>query len=633
LRGPQGTLFGANSLAGVVRIVPAAPDLHDLQVNLDARGYTTAHSDKGSAHVEAVVNIPLIDQRLALRVVGYQDYIAGYIDNVVPAAAPLDYSAGFGAPPGTLVIPGNPAFKRTDVNSENTWGTRAALTWHPTDQLHIDMSYAAQNVRLNAEPGVQQAIGDYEVQRPLDFYSRGGSTEDLRIGQLVVGYDWSRASFTSATGYTQMKRSADRDIGFLAAAAGLGNQLWPFFDRSTAESFTQEFRVQSRGDSRLEWLAGAFYSNASQDLYQIVPDQSCPTCLPEVLFGQDFAIKTPQGPDGGDPVGSKHRQESVFGEVSYRFTPQWTLGAGGRYLTDHLESFSPAVDGLLAGGPQPASPPVGGSSSIFNPSGYLRFKATDEVTYYLQAARGFRSGNSNQTLSYDPNGPCADSAKQLGLGPLTDPDTLWTYELGMKSTLWDNRLTSNLAIFHQKWSGVQLLASQACGFFGTINGGDASGNGAELEMSARINPAWSANLSASYVYNKFDSVKPDVGFTVGDRVPGAPEENASAGLQYDFSLGSTWKAFARGDYVYVGDVHYLFNPGTTANSVLQGGYGKANLRLAFQRTNLSLEVFANNVTDKRAAAATGDPSQNGFTYLLRPREVGVEVRYSYGRAH
>ena len=226
LRGPQGTLFGANSLAGVLRIVPNAPDLNDFQVNVDARGWSTAHSDNGSEHFEGVINLPIISDRLAARLVAYQDHIAGFLDNVVPAAAPFDYSAGFGAPAGTLVIPGHAAFTRKDINSEDTWGARGAVTWKPTDSLHLDLSYVAQEVRLNSEAGAQPAYGDYVIQRPLDLYGRGEQLEEQRIGQFVFGYDWSAVSLTSATAYTRLERYQDEDIGFLAAAAGLGPQLW-----------------------------------------------------------------------------------------------------------------------------------------------------------------------------------------------------------------------------------------------------------------------------------------------------------------------------------------------------------------------------------------------------------------------
>jgi iron complex outermembrane recepter protein len=626
LRGPQGTLFGANSLAGVLRVVPSAPNLDDFQVNAAARGWSTAHSGDGSEHFEGVINLPIISGQLAARLVAYQDHIAGYLDNVVPAAAPFDYSAALQAPDGTLVIPGHAAFTRKDINSEDTWGARAAVSWKPSDPLHVDLSFVAQEVRLNSEAGAQPAFGDYVVQRGLDQYERGEDMEQERIGQLVVGYDWSAVSLTSASSYTRLSRFASQDIGFLAAAAGLGSQLWALQDRSKGESFTQEIRVQSRGDGPLQWLAGYFYLNSNFDYGQYVPDYSCPTCLPEVTMGQPFALETV-----GQNVGEKQRQQSVFAEVSYSFTPQWTLGVGGRYLRDYLESFTSAIDGFLVGGPQPALPPVGGRSSIFNPSGYIRFKANDEMTYYLQAARGFRSGTTNQALAYDPNGPCGATAAADGVGPLTDPDTLWTYELGMKSTWADNRIAANLAVFHQKWKGVQLEATQPCGFNGTVNGGDASGNGAELEMTARITHALSANLTASYVYNKFDSVKANVGYFVGERVPGAPEESASAGLQYNFALGTAWNGYARADYSYLGDVHYIFGLGATASNYLQGGYGQANLRLSLQHRQFGVDFFAKNLTDKRAAENTGDPTQGGFIYMLRPREIGVEVRYSFDR--
>jgi iron complex outermembrane recepter protein len=628
LRGPQGTLFGANSLAGVLRIVPAAPNLTEVQINTDVRGWSTSHSDDFSGHADGVLNLPIVTDKLGVRVVAYKDHIAGYIDNIVPAAAPLDYSDSVGAPAGTLVIPGHAAFTREDINSEDVWGARIAVSWKPIDALRIDVNYAQQGVRLNSEPPIQPAHGDYNIQRPLDQYERGKSTEDLRVGSFVVNYDWANATLTSASSYTDMRRYASQDIAWLAESVGLGEQLWALQDRSKGTEFTQEVRLQSRGESPWQWLAGYFYSNSQNDLGQSVPDYSCPTCLPEVLAGQSFALQT-----AGTPISAKQKQQSVFGDVSYDFTSQWTLGVGGRYLKDYIESFNLPGDGILGGGPATATGPNGGGeTSIFNPSGYIRYKPTHDMMYYLQAARGFRSGSTNQSLSFDPNGPCAETAAQLGLGPLSAPDKLWTYELGLKSAWLDNRVATNLAIFHQKWDGVQLATSQACGFQGVVNGGDASGNGAELEVTAKITAPLSVNLSASWVHNKFDSVVPNLGYSDGDRVPGAPEENVSAGLQYDFVLHGHWSGDVRGDYVYVGNVHYQFGQGGGAEEFVQGGYGQGNLRVALRHDTLSIELFGRNITDKRAAEATGDPANGGYVYLLRPREVGLELRYSFNRA-
>jgi iron complex outermembrane receptor protein len=122
-----------------------------------------------------------------------------------------------------------------------------------------------------------------------------------------------------------------------------------------------------------------------------------------------------------------------------------------------------------------------------------------------------------------------------------------------------------------------------------------------------------------------------VGYSPGDRVPGAPEENASAGLQYNFALSNTWSGYARADYSYVGDVHFVFGTGAAATPYLQGGFGQANLRLQLQHQQFGFELFARNLTNKRAQEATSDPTQGGYAYMLRPRELGVEVRYSFDK--
>jgi iron complex outermembrane recepter protein len=150
-------------------------------------------------------------------------------------------------------------------------------------------------------------------------------------------------------------------------------------------------------------------------------------------------------------------------------------------------------------------------------------------------------------------------------------------------------------------------------------------------MTAQLTKALSANLTASYVHNEFKSVKPSVGYEVGDRVPGAPEENASAGLQYNFALNPAWTGYARADYVFVGDVHYVFGLGSAQTNLLQGGYGQANFRLQLQHQQFGVEFFARNLTNKRAAESTDDPTQGGYVYMLRPRELGVEVRYSFDK--
>jgi len=615
LRGPQGTLFGADALAGVLRILPAPPDLNRTEVKTGARGWTTAHSGDGSYHVEGVLNLPLLPSQLAVRWVAYKDDIAGYIDNVVPAQPSVDYGDGFGLPPGTVATPAIAAFKKKDINREQTWGTRLSARWQPTEQLRVDLNYTLQDARLESEPFTDPAAGPYEQRRALDAYQAGGYGERTTIGTVTANYSWDTVSLTSISNWMRMKRFTDQDISFLAAASFGVAIPWSLRDRSLGRVFTQEVRLQSRGENRLQWTLGAFYLHQEADLSQFVPDYSCPQCLPTVLYGQTFAFNVPTGKF------SDQKQRSAFADVSYEVFPGWTLGAGARYLTEDIESVSPGSEGLLAGGESPTTAPVTGKIHEFNPSGYIRYKPVSDITLYAQASRGFRSGDVNEPYPVE----CQDEAASAGIEAITQPDTLTNYELGVKSKLAGGRLNINAAVYKDKWKGVQLGVALTCGFSGVVNAGDIDGKGVELEILAEPFPAWQFNLSVAYNQNHFKNVASGTGYTPGQRLPDAPEANASLGAQYNFPVNGSWKGFARADYLYVGDVLQQFDVLVVKN----GGYGEANARLGFTRDQLEVDVYGDNLTDKRAVSVTNNPAFGAYQTLIRPRELGVELRYAF----
>lgn len=622
LRGPQGTLFGANSLAGVVRIIPAAPDLQEFSLDLATRAYATAHSDDASYHFEAAANIPLLEDKLALRLVGYQHEIAGYIDNEFPGQPAVDYSATFGLPEGTLVTPAIEAFTRRDINDEETTGGRAALRWQATDRLRFDLMLATQEVDVKSEPFVLPDGGDYGQPRGLDRYEQGGQGERLDIHSLTISYDWDNASLISATNRVQMQRHNLQDITFLAEGAFGAPIPWSLRDRSWGELFTQELRVQSSGDGPFQWMLGGFYLEQDADATQFVPDYSCPTCLPTVLFGEDFALDFPR------VKFSDQEQRSIFGEVSYRVAPRWVVGAGVRYLEEELKSLDGPSRGLLVGGLLPPQPTRAGKVDEVNPSAYVRFEPSGDTSFYVQAARGFRSGNVNQSLPEE----CRAQADALGIGTLTEPDTLWNYELGVKSVLEGGRLSIHSAIYKHQWEGVQLSTLLDCGFGQGFNGGNVEGEGVELELQARISNAWRVNLSAAYNHNEFERIRSTgVAFSVGEHLPNAPQKNGSAGVQYDFVLGGQWSGFARIDYVYLGDIRFKYGQDELGRDVIvnQPSFETTDVRLAFQRDALSIELFGENVADERAAITSASPNVGSRIYLIRPREVGIELRYRF----
>jgi iron complex outermembrane recepter protein len=617
IRGPQGTLFGANALAGVIRTIPAAPDTEKLVASIGTRGFTTAHSEDESYHIEGVLNIPLVPNRLALRVVGYKDDIAGYLDNVAPAQTAVDYSAAAELPDGTLVTPAIPAFTRRDINSEDTWGARTSLSWHATDELRFDLSYTTQDVRLNSEPhAMPTSGGDYTQTRPLDAFESGGYGERLHLTTAVASYDWEAASLVSASSWIRMNRFADQDITFLANLSFGAPIPWSLRDRSIGRLFTQEIRLQSRGDAPFQWLLGGFLLSQKSDFSQLVLDFSCPACLPEVAAGQRFALNAPL------QRFSEQEQYSFFTEVSYAFSPRWTLGLGARYLNDEVTAIGGPAEGILVGGSPPPDPTVSGTKTELNPSAYLRFKPIESTTLYLQAARGFRSGQVNPLLPAQ----CLAEASESGLAQVTEPDTLWNYELGLKALFAEGRFSLNGAVFRHNWEGVQLGKTLVCGFSGILNGGDVTGRGAELEVVAQPNDAWRFNASVSYARNRFENVVAGTDFADGERLPDAPENNASLGVQYNFPLGTAWAGFARADYVHVGNVRSKFGDTIV---IRHDAFETANVRLGFQRDALAVELFGRNITDERAVLETTNPQFGGNQLLIRPREVGVELRYQF----
>ena len=639
LRGPQGTLFGANALAGVVRIIPAAPDPTDYAFSAGTRGFATAHSDDASLHLEATANLPLIQDRLALRLVGYRDELAGYIDNRYAGRPDLDWTdygeeliAAFTGqapgsvtlPAGSLVSPAVPALSRQDINSEDTWGARAALAWLANDQLRFDLAFMRQESTLNSEPFILPAAGAYSQSRGNDYFEQGRYEENIDVASFTARYDWSGVELVAATGWVDYNRFDVSDLSaFASDVYGLPPVPWSQRTPSQSRQFTQEIRLQSSGESALQWTLGMFYLKQNVSAIQSSVDLSCPQCLPTLLTGDAFTFRA----DASDFFNEK--QHALFGEVTYDLSPRWTLGAGARYFEGKLRSGAVVLEGFEVGGAL-TLPGNRKTDRELNPSAHVRFRPTENQTFYAQAARGFRSGQPNAPL---PDA-CAEEAAAAGIGSLTEPDSLWNYELGSKSTLASGRANLNVALYRADWKGVQLPAGLSCGFGAIVNGGDAVGEGLEVELTARLTDALHLNLSAAYNHNEFDKVAPQTGFENGERLPGSSEKNGSIGLQYDFKVGAAWSGFARADYVHTGNVLLKFGGADETEFVTQDAYDIGNVRIGLQRELgsrgdlLAVELFGRNVTDKRGIASTDDPAQGGKQILIRPREIGLELRYS-----
>jgi len=624
LRGPQGTVFGANALAGAVRVIPAQPDLQDYQVNLATRGFATAHSGDFSYNLEATVNLPLVEDRLALRLVGYRDDVAGYIDNRMPALTPFDYSGvvanmtggALSLPPGTLITPATPAINDKDINSIDTTGGRVSAAWQASDRLRFDLMLGTQKAEMNSESSLTP--GTYEIARPLDLFASPRTEEDLDLAGLTITYDWDSVALTSVSSYTKLEMARVNDAPFLIPPL----VPWYFQERRESQAVTQEIRLTSRGDGKFTWTVGAFYMDRDTDGGQHIDDYSCAaaaTCIPYLFTQgtQDYALNL------GFHLFEK--QKALFVDTSYEFAPRWTLGLGARYLEEDI-GVRLDTTGLLAPPVLPGASNGGeDSASKFNPAASLRFKPIDDLTLYLQAAEGFRSGVANQALPLT----CQQQATGMGLSlqTVTDPDTVRNYELGLKSVLADGRFGVNVAAYRLEWKDIPGNLIFPCGFSTVVSAGDATGEGVELELVGRLTESWRFNLAASYNDLTYDdNVLAAIGVP-GQRVKGSPAKNYSAGVEYDFNLSAAWSGLARVDWAYVGSVEPDLGGGPPVPAL--ASYDTLNLRFGVARDNLAFELFGRNVTDERGVSSVEPFQFGGQETLIRPREVGVEVRYSY----
>ncbi len=319
---------------------------------------------------------------------------------------------------------------------------------------------------------------------------------------------------------------------------------------------------------------GAYYLDQEAKFSQFVPDYSCPACLVTVARGQDFELDAPLAKF------SDEEQKSIFAQVSYDLTEQWTVGVGGRYLEDDLTEPRFAADGFLVRGPtgpRDSGPPNSGKYDEINPSAYVRYEPSDEH-HAVRAglARVSAAAVVNQLLADH----CQEEAEALGAQDVHRSGH--AVELRGRREVAARRRprgASMRAVYRQKWEGVQLGVTLDCGFCNGFNAGDATSDGVELELVAQPVDAWRFNFAVSVQQHRVRQRRTrHSSFVAGERLPEVPELNGSAGVQYNFSLGSTWSGFFRADYVYVGDVRAEV-PGAGSGRrrvVTQDAYDKAN---------------------------------------------------------
>ncbi len=687
LAGPQGTLYGASSEAGTIRIITNKPSTSGFEGRVDAE-LNTVNKGGAGGKVEGMINAP-ISASAALRVVGFYQRDAGFIDNVAGKRCFLPTVGG--------ICVTNPGFVKANYNDTEIYGGRAALKVDLDDNWTVTPQVTYQNTASHGSYGYDPKVGDLKVQHFYpeyrnDKFIQAALTIEGKIGNWDLTYsgnylDRKDASSSDYTDYSEAYDSLYSSVGGIAGYFYVTNAAGATIDprqnvlgTDHFRKMSQELRIASPSSNSLRFVGGLFYQRQSNEIHQ---DYRIPGLAPAMSVN---------GSPGTLWLTQQHRVDrdyAAFGELSFDVTPKVTLTAGARVF-----KYDNTLIGFFGFGRDPSgnytSTPYNGAGSsrtgvagCFTSTGARvraaatggaitlapaavagspctnlgvwnngvidpvrakdtgvtwRFNATykpaDGIMLYATASKGFRPGGINRRADVQPY----------------SADFLINYEIGWKTTLAPG-LRFNGAVFQQNWKKFQFSFLGANSFTEIHNGPDARIQGVEMDLSYNGGPL-TLNLGGSYTDAKttknlclFDD--PTYACTAagnlvsapkGTRLPITPQWKLSGTARYSVPVGSakvygqlnaTYQSSASSDIrtavyeVFSGNV---VNPAAQLGDIK--GFGLVNFSLGSEWSNYSLEVFVDNIFDERGQLSRfqecGSCGQRPYIVTTTPRTIGIK---------
>ncbi len=659
LLGPQGTLYGLGTLAGAIRNIPNRPNLTAFEGEAHGRAYGKDHAGKLGYQLDGVINIPIISDHVAFRSATGYFYDPGFID----------YPLLLQTPGVSLPQPDGPDFitpagyaanlrKEKDRNFEKTFTSRNQLLVQFSEDLKFNFTYAYQQTKTDGGQYNSDGVfgtGKYEsAGRYIEPVKRRAHLGSMEINANLADI----ADLVATTAYTDVKNKTQFDNTDLLLDLDYDYEAFPAFsswneNENTRKQFNQEVRFVSRHGGPFSWVIGGFYNEQKrqQDYVEHLPNH------PWVAFGTQ---PNPDEVEYASFVKSKIVEKAVFGEGTFKVTPQWQITAGARYFgyTSNVAGIS--VLPLLG---DPVSPydvtPAGGKSKK---SGWVwklnsSYNFTPDVMVYATYSKGYRIGGPNTVA------PCVlplDLTQQNVCG-LPDeiqygPDNTKNAEIGIRTQLFDRKLTFNFNVFHIKWDGIQVDSATVNGIVGiTVNGGKAKSEGFEASFQARPIPRLSVQGTYSYVNAKLTEDVPGIiavnspaatypsspvqlDALSGDRLPGSAKNSGSLGATYtmpfmDGNIIADWTATYRGNVITRLGWDRAYGDKLPS-------YVLHRASLTYETERYSVGLFANNIFDKYAVNSVNqDRSRVGINDGVRlryykrsvvtPRTFGIEARFKY----
>ena len=577
LRGPQGTLYGSGSVGGTVRFITNKPNLQEVEGKFEVSAFDT-HKGDLSYRARGAVNIPLALDRFALRTTFSYSDDGGWIDQ--------------------------PLAGNDDANDTELANVRLSGLLQINENFQALGTVIVHRNDTGASNVANVSLKDSEQRA---FFDTTGFDTSIAVDNefygLTLTYDFDFGTLTSATGQLE----TDNSLSDL--------RLFPFgpprppllgFERveiEESEVFTQEIRLNSRSEGQFDWVTGFFYR---REEYMSTGEGIAVVGLPHPVLGT-FFIGVPNIPPD---VSFKNKSWAAFGNVDYRVTDRFTLGAGLRYFEDDRETydvvrFNPMNDQQ-------------GDFDDLSPRVYASYALNEDVNVYLSYAQGFRSGGFN-----------TPALAALGETETYEVENLTSYELGAKMTLFDDRFYADVAFFYSDYKDIQgVVINFELLQLVTKNLGEAEIKGVDLSLSWRVTDNLTLGLNGNYTDHEFTDVPIGGAQLVGDPIDLVPDYNYSLTADYQFNWGPNFPGYFRlvynqqDTFVFINRNSSLIHPVDTSDII-----SLLSASLGVEIGGATVEVFGRNLLDEYG---TITPDKHAFRETqYRRRSLGVRFAYQF----
>jgi len=586
LRGPQGALYGASSMGGLLKFVTVDPSTAGfsghVQGGLDsvANGNATGYNFRGS------VNVPVTDT-FAVMASGFTREDPGYIDNVFTG--------------------------QNGVNEDHGSGGHLSALWRPSDAVSLKLGALYQEIDSGGSNDWNEEVNGY-AGPPVGYlkqsYVAGAGPYNREIQQYSADLHAKLGTVElvsiTAYGFNKFADSFDLSYQFGPAAQELyGVGGTPTLNSGRTKKFSEELRLSSSIGQHFDWLVGGFYTHEGSQFGQVI---QATVPLTGQVVGEVAAVSVP----------TTYQEYAAFADLTVKFTDRFSVQLGGRESRIE-QTYNQSASGPLVGGGF-TLPEVDTNANVFTYLVTPQYRFSPDFMTYARLASGYRPGGPNPTPGN-------------GTPPAYNPDKTRNYEIGAKGSFLDHRLNLDASLYYIDWSDIQIqLINTNTSQTYNANGGNAKSQGAELSVEAK--PLSGLTISAWAVWSDavltsdFPASSTAYGVS-GDRLPYSSRFSGYLSLQEEFPLRGSLDGFVGGQVSYRSDWVGTFQ--STSDRQTYPDYTTLDLRAGLKNETWTVNLFVNNVTDRRAVLTGGLDSVPPWSfYGMTPRTVGMNVSYAFG---